>query len=312
MDEAVLKLRGVIPSEYVYRTFMHMLKGARKSVVLVAPFINYSLFCELLGLIDKNASFTLVTTWRPLEIAGGYNDLRIRDRLVERGGSEIRLIWNLHAKYYRTDNSVLLGSGNLTHSGLNARNHGNSEIMMRVDHDFPGLMDYEIDLMGQSIVPTQQLYEDMHQQVEILKQNGMQSKVGLKEMVAPVISIGQSWQPTCEMPQFLFDVYKDDLREIDLETISAARVDLSYLDMPSGLDGKSFNLFVRGVLSQSILFASTLNFLNENEVVKVDDGHQIVSDFFPNLNAEEKGRTWDAAKRWLSFFFDEKFDIAKY
>lgn len=312
MDDAVLQLRGVIPSEYVYNTFVHMLKSAQKSVVLVAPFVNYNLFCQLLELVNKDASLTLVTTWRPLDIAGGYNDLRIKDRIDERGKAEIRLIWNLHAKYYRTDDAVLLGSGNLTHSGLNAGNHGNSEIMMRVDQDFPGLMDYEVELMGQSIVPSKLLYEDMHRQVEILKQNGIQPKVGSKERVAPVISIGQNWQPTCEMPQFLFNVYKDNAREIDVEIISAARVDLNYLDIPSGLDVENFKLFMRGVLSQSILFASTLNFLNENEGVTDSDGQEIVSDFFPNLTADEKGRTWAAAKRWLSFFFDEKFDIAKY
>ena len=114
MDDAVLELGGVIPSDRIFLTLTQMLKNARRSVVLVAPYISYTLFCELLGLVDKEALFTLVTTWRPLDLAGGFNDLRIKDRIDERDRAEIRLIWNLHAKYYRTDESVLLGSGNLT------------------------------------------------------------------------------------------------------------------------------------------------------------------------------------------------------
>jgi len=311
MDDVVLELGGVIPSDRIFLTLTQMLKNARRSVVLVAPFISYTLFCELLGLVDKEALFTLVTTWRPLDIAGGFNDLRIKDRIDERDRAEIRLIWNLHAKYYRMDESVLLGSGNLTLAGLNARNHGNSEIMIGVDREFPGLMDYEVEILRQSVVPSQLLYEEIYRQVEILKLNGITTKIGLREVVAPVISLVQGWQPTCEMPQYLFDVYDDNLREIDQEIIAAARVDLIYLAVPAGRDVNEFKLFIRGALSQSTLFGSTIKFLNENEEMTDNDGEQIVSGFFSNLNAEEIRRTWGAAKRWLSFFFDEKFDIPK-
>ena len=48
--------------------------------------------------------------------------------VVERGGS-FKLHARLHAKYYRFDDRVLVGSANMTASGLGYRHRGNLEIL---------------------------------------------------------------------------------------------------------------------------------------------------------------------------------------
>ena len=67
------------------------------------------------------------TRWTPLDIQVGASDIACRTLIKNRGGS-FRLHNQLHAKYYRVDDYVLIGSANLTQSGLGFSNSPNLEI----------------------------------------------------------------------------------------------------------------------------------------------------------------------------------------
>lgn len=91
---------------------------AQDEVVLVAPFIKRVTLQRLLERLPPATPLLCVTRWRIDELACGVSDLDIWLDLVARGNAELLLIRDLHAKYYRFDQDVMMGSCNLTSSAL--------------------------------------------------------------------------------------------------------------------------------------------------------------------------------------------------
>ena len=94
------------------------------------------------------ASIECFTRWTPLNIQMGASDLDCRTAVVDRGGS-FRLHNRLHAKYYRFDNQVLVGSANLTAAGLSYPRDGNLEILCEPEPPFVAAT-FEAKLRGEA------------------------------------------------------------------------------------------------------------------------------------------------------------------
>ena len=101
--------------------------GATEAVI-VAPYIKVGPLTTVLDQLRMGASVECFTRWTPLDIHMGVSDLECRTVVVDRGGA-FRLHNRLHAKYYRFDDRVLIGSANMTASGLSYPRHGNLEIL---------------------------------------------------------------------------------------------------------------------------------------------------------------------------------------
>ena len=86
--------------------------GATEAVI-VAPYIKVGPLTTVLDQLRMGASVECFTRWTPLDIQMGVSDLECRTVVVDRGGA-FRLHNRLHAKYYRFDNQVLIGSANMT------------------------------------------------------------------------------------------------------------------------------------------------------------------------------------------------------
>ena len=102
--------------------------GNAAEAIIVAPFIKVDALTLVLRQLHGEASLTCITRWTPLDIQAGASDLACRKLVSDRGGS-FRLHNRLHAKYYRFDNRVLIGSANLTASGLSYAHVGNLEVL---------------------------------------------------------------------------------------------------------------------------------------------------------------------------------------
>ena len=81
--------------------------GAQR-LVIAAPYIKADALTRVLSDIGPAASIICVTTWNPHDLAVGASDTACRTIVTERGGS-FRLHPSLHAKYYRIDDTVLIG-----------------------------------------------------------------------------------------------------------------------------------------------------------------------------------------------------------
>ena len=87
-------------------------RGATEAVI-VAPYIKEHSLLRLLEQLPHLERLTCVTRWLAGDIAVGVSDTAVRD-LVRSFGGAFRLHPGLHAKYYRFDDAVLVGSANLT------------------------------------------------------------------------------------------------------------------------------------------------------------------------------------------------------
>jgi hypothetical protein len=261
-------------------------------------------------MIPPAVSVTLITRWDPREIAKGLNDLRIWEWLQERGNSQLRLRWDLHAKYYRGDFNVILGSGNLTKAGLNFRGRGNSEIMMYSSIEFDGVRDFERNLISSSAIPTEELYREMSADVERIRLEEPQVPIrqpAARDILA--IEVDGAWKPACEMPDILFEVYEHRTDAIDNVSRDIALDDLDYIQAPEGLTKDEFKTFVRNVLAQSPLFPKVLAEVRAGRPISIDAGRQLVSATFGGVSESEAADIWSASRRWLAHFYPTDFQI---
>ena len=97
-------------------------------VVIAAPYIKLDTLNLVLKLADTGVRLVCVTRWVPKDIQAGVSDIACRTLVIEHAGS-FRLHTRLHAKYYRFDDHVLIGSANLTRAGLGYYGVGNLEIL---------------------------------------------------------------------------------------------------------------------------------------------------------------------------------------
>ena len=104
-------------------------------LVIAAPYIKADALTRVLAEVDPAASLTCITRWNPHDLAVGASDTACRTIVTEHGGS-FRLHPSLHAKYYRIDDTVIIGSANLTSSAMGWSNQPNLEILCRAGDDF--------------------------------------------------------------------------------------------------------------------------------------------------------------------------------
>ena len=118
-----------------------------ETVLIAAPYIKEPPLRELLDRIEA-PRLRCVSSWTPFEIRLGSSDLGCRALILEAGG-QFMLHPSLHAKYYRADEFVLIGSANLTASGLGLAASPNLEILCEPGGAFDW-QDFESQLLGES------------------------------------------------------------------------------------------------------------------------------------------------------------------
>ena len=104
-------------------------------LIIAAPYIKADALAKVLADVSPTASLICITRWNLHDLAVGASDTECRTIVTERGGS-FRLHPLLHAKYYRIDDVVLIGSANLTYSAMGWAAQSNLEILCRAAADF--------------------------------------------------------------------------------------------------------------------------------------------------------------------------------
>lgn len=288
-------------------TFAEVLKNssnATKEIVLVSPFINKNLLETILAAVKPKVSVTLVTRFRILDLLSGLNDLRIYDLFKNQEKMHLRLLHQLHAKYYRGDSSVVLGSGNLTYMGLPPKGGGNFEVMLKVDYLTQGLREFEENLIDQSREPTDQMIDELRGQLNELSRT-KQADALLIEAAKENLQLPTGvWVPQCEMPNCMYEIYMGRVAEIDVETVNQARSDLIYLALPSGLDEDNFAINIRIALQQTKVINLMLKDLKLYNRINVSTCRAIVGSVFSSQAPTEIDHIWQRYRQWLLVFFD--------
>ena len=209
------------------------------SVVLAAPYIKEASLRRLLDAAPHIVSLTCVTRWSPSDLAAGASDAAVRGLVVSRGGSFL-LYPTLHAKYYRLDDMVLIGSANITDSGLGLAPNSNLEILSPPSDEFDSLA-FERALLDQSRVVSDAEYA-VWQSIPLVAR----SHVTLPE------SLILTWRPVTRDPEDLWLVYAGAAESPLPESIRRqATQDLSTVMAPLGLTRDAFSTWISAALLAS-------------------------------------------------------------
>ena len=106
-----------------------------KDIVIVAPYIKADALSRVIGKVGNDVSLTCVTRWQVEDVVAGASDVDCYSTIKQVGG-EFRLHPSLHAKYFRADEHILIGSANVTNSALGWATEPNVELLCSPGADF--------------------------------------------------------------------------------------------------------------------------------------------------------------------------------
>ena len=274
--------------ESPWETLLERCTGATE-VVIVAPYIKVGILTAVLDQIHSVASLECFTRWTPLDIQMGASDLDCRTVVVDRGGS-FRLHNRLHAKYYRFDDQVLVGSANLTASGLSYPRDGNLEILCEPGTPFVPAA-FEVALRRESKNVSDDDFR-VWQQCPVLERVAVQSP----EEAAGVRL--DDWIPQTRNPEYLWLYYSGDEEQIvSEEQRTLAQRDLGILEVPPGLTPESFSGWVRLSLAASPFIDSVSRFGGRADAVVWDS---VAAEW--GVSRSTAARWVSTAHNWLRFF----------
>ena len=268
--------------------------GAASGVLIAAPYIKAATLRLLLDALSPSASLECVTRWTPLDVRMGTSDIECREVVLSRGGS-FRLHNSLHAKYYRFDGYVLVGSANLTASGLSYPHKGNFEILCEPASSFDGVA-FERELRAAAREVSDEEYQawselpvDLRLPPELMPTvTGYQAReVGL-----------DNWMPQTRNPEYLWDFYTSRLAEIVLEEQrELAQSDLRTLQVPLELSQGAFDAWVRAALMSSPFVDTVRHTTGYDE----QDAWDFLSERW-QIPLSVAARSLETANNWLRHF----------
>lgn len=227
-------------ADHVWRQLEGLLASARGRVALVAPFIKKDVFKAALDAVTAtDAEILCVTRWSILEVAAGVSDPEIADIAEQDRRVSILLCHNLHAKLYLADDRCLVGSANLTGKATGRTQPKNVELLLEVPESHPEvqLLLQHVDATG--IPATTELAHQIREQADLLMEDE-----DCPELIVVTDETDQDrarWRPETRSPSRLYRVYRGAKHDYVSEILAGVVRDLTYLDVPPGLNEQAFS-----------------------------------------------------------------------
>ena len=255
--------------------------------VLAAPYIKTGALGRILTGAKSTASLVCITRWQPDDIIVGASDIGCRALVVDRGGS-FRLHPFLHAKYYRMDDVVLVGSANLTSSAMGWASQPNLEILCRAGDDFDA-QGFERELLRNS----REISDIEFARWETLVEIDARSSSAISG-VQPLLD---AWRPTTRDPRNLELAYfgrEDEIASFDEQR--AASRDIQAISIPPGLTDNA----VRAWISTCLLAAPFTNSVMRLSDLDTQNAAGTLAEIY-RISATDARRDMETVQNWLSF-----------
>lgn len=157
----------LLSGQEVFSALEHHCRLASARVIFASAYVKEEAFLRLAKSVnpDQCVEKILISRWRLDDLASGASDVEIYERIKEFGW-KFYIEQNLHAKTYLIDEAVILGSANLTSSGLNQQGgYPNIETMLvgRVDNEVEHWFE---SLLSNSVAVDDELFSKISQEVE--------------------------------------------------------------------------------------------------------------------------------------------------
>lgn len=286
---------------------VQLITQARKELLLVAPFIKVNTLQKLLENINEKVYVKCVTRWRPDEIITGVSDLEVWLLIRDRPNSTLWLRSNLHAKYYRGDQQVLIGSANLTDTALGWSRQPNLELLVPTNVQ----MEFEEVLFAGSVQVDNSIYEHIRDIVDNIQERTplQPSTITIElsdEEVGEIVPI-EEWLPMLRHPEKLYAAYIGELEQLGTGTRIAAISDLGMLDIPPRLNKAAFAAYVGVQLLQQPIIRQV------DQFVTTPQRFGAVRDFLKTLPCSSQEGfdadfAWQTLMRWLLYFLPHRYN----
>ena len=265
--------------------------GEAEEVVIAAPYIKANALSRVLANVSAGISPVCVTRWQVQDIAMGASDVECRTIVNEFGGV-FKLHPTLHAKYYRADEKVLVGSANLTYSALGWSAEPNLEILSTAGADFDANA-FE-----------QQLLDDSREisNKEFARWQSIES-IGFQDALlsASKSSHFDKWCPLTRNPENFLLAYKgliDDVASTDEQ--QAALQDLDALQVPVDLTDEQVENWVSRCLLASQFVQAVLQMQNVDVIAATNS---LANTY--NLNVTDARRSIETVQIWHRFLMSD-------
>ncbi len=274
---------------------------ATDSVVLAAPFVKAHALRRVLEALPPRLEVRVVTRWIPEEIAAGVSDLEAWELLRCRESATLTLYPSLHAKYFRFDGRVLVGSANLTARALGWASASNLELL--VERPAQELIAFERHLLDGAIAVDEGLYAAMRVAAEAVAAR-MQDTDRQAGSVHTNFDALDVWIPKSLYVEHLYKCYLGREDEVVTTTYRNGLADLAALSIPPGLNNTEFQAFIAARLQQSPVFAE-IDAASKSAVNRVR-GAQILVDL-EVVDETAAPDAWDIFAAWITAFMPNRF-----
>ena len=276
---------------------LELAASSQLEFVMCAPFAKQAVVSRIVSALPVGASVTLYTRWRPEEVAAGVSDTGVLEVIQARGGV-VYLHDRLHAKFYRNENQVIVGSANLTGTALGWSTNPNIELLATVDLET--VAQVEQQLLGQSIQATPELAAEVDTIANSLHKPAF---VPVGQMEEPAETVGL-WLPKLRIPADLFLAYTRGLDTLTQRSAAAAAFDLEILDLPQGLNKEQFYLLVGHRLRQQPLVTSIDDYLERPR--RFGDVRDKIEQL-TGIGRDDASDVWQTVMRWLLEFLPDRY-----
>jgi len=274
---------------------------AQDTVVLVAPFMTRHAFKVVFSCLRPSVKLIVVTRWNYLDIVAGVSDPNIWLDVKDRPNSTMYLSQPLHAKYFRFDESTMVGSTNLTRPGIQVARPYNIEILAEIEVPISARK-FENDLLASAVEVDETLYHDA---LKILSEqhkniDNVEEEHGSDSDLYPV------WIPFLRNPSSLWLAYS---QQFDLMTHSErehAAVDLTMWSIPLNLEKDMFENVVRSELLHTPMMSKI------DKVLETPQRFGAIRDLIRRQYAiqeyeRDSSEAWQSGMRWLLYFFPDRY-----
>lgn len=261
-------------------------------LVIAAPYIKVDALNRILADVSSAASLTCVTRWNPHDLVVGASDIKCRSIVTERGGS-FMLHPSLHAKYYRIDDVVLVGSANLTLSAMGWTGQSNLEILCRPGDDFDWCTFQQNLLEGARMIG-----DDEFARWESITRIRAQGRHATSTIEQPILG---AWRPLTRDPRHLELAYQERIHDIaSSDEQQAAQRDIDALVLPPGLSNEQLRTWA----STCLLAAPFTNSVIQLHGMNSPERSRLLAEAY-GLGITEARRAMETVENWLAFLAPE-------
>ena len=279
------------------RVLLDIASGANSDLVLCAPFAKGAVVQRILAHTNPGVDLRIFTRWRPEEIAAGVSDTSVLE-IAQAFGGRVFLSDRLHAKYFRSESRVIIGSANLTATALGWIYPPNQELLVEVSFD--DVRALETELEESSIEATAELAA----MADALAGEFKIAPAAVELSTEEVVAGWANWIPRLRHPEALFRAYAEGRSASTHQAWIEASADLRVLEVPPGLHRDLFTDYVGYRLLQHPLLRQLDSFLEGGR--RFGDIRIFLQER-TGMDRERSDMTTQTVMRWLKEFLPDRY-----